>query len=159
MSSRTLLKGGSTGTSSARTALALHQVNAVSLVCGHWIAVPLAFQLLTVFWEFLHSFAQFLFNIHHLGHGSLSFHNKMQPNKSRFCPPLWVIHPSRCFLSSTMSRSPFSLSLSEGMQYTVGPQFIDMNLFTFLCMYYIILLLMTDKYTELIFILLHFIYT
>lgn len=29
-----------------------------------------------------------------------------------------------------------SLSLSEGMQYTVGPQFIDMNLLTFLCMYY-----------------------
>lgn len=51
-----------------------------------------------------------------------------------------------------------SLTLSEGMQYTVGPRFIDMNLLTFLCMYYTILLLMTDKYTELIFILLHFIY-
>lgn len=43
------------------------------------------------------------------------------------------------------------------MQYFVAPQF-DMDLLTFLCMYYIILLLMTDKYTELIFILLHFIY-
>lgn len=35
---------------------------------------------------------------------------------------------------------------------------LALSLLTFLCMYYMILLLVTDEYTELIFILLHFIY-
>lgn len=64
----------------------------------------------------------------------------------------WV-YPSHYFpsFSSAKGRSTFLLFLSEGMQYMIGPQFIDMNLLTFLCMYSIILLLMTDEYTELIF--------
>lgn len=65
-----------------------------------------------------------------------------------------VFYPSHYFtsLSSTKGRFLFALFLSLRERNTlVSPHFIDMNLLTFLCMYYIILLLMTDKYTELIF--------
>lgn len=49
------------------------------------------------------------------------------------------------FLSSQKGRLFCYFSLTEGMQYTVGLLFIY-----FFHMYYKILLLMTDEYTELI---------
>lgn len=115
-------------------------------------------------WELFHRFALFL--KYCLFHGRLSFFeewNQMSPKSAKkpasaSVPPRSSIRPF-LFYFSQLSKGSISfcfLSLSEGMQYTVGPQF-DMNLLKFLCMYYIILLFMTDKYTELIFILLHFI--
>lgn len=77
--------------------------------------------------------------------------------KNCFCPLGSSLRPFYFTSQLEVLIFLYYLSLSEGMQYSVSPQFIDMNI-DILCMYYMILLLMTDKYTELIFILLHFIY-
>lgn len=91
-------------------------------------------------------------------HGWLSFLKEMELKESQKCKknicfcPLGLLSVLFILFLSALRRVDLFLSRRE------CNTLLALSLLTFLCMYYMILLLMTDEYTELIFILLHFIY-